>query len=450
MNPVADHLLNSLSGALSKGGPAAGASGADWGESPGRGPEAPPAPSRFAAVLERVQGPASAANPAANPVANPAARRAAAASQSAPGPVQAPAAERRRGEPVSDRGVDAAARDEAAEEAAEDAAEDRQEIATGLSAQWAALVRGEGAERRTSAADEGAADGINEGGTGGSTIDFMPPRDGGIAAAAPDGDALLEAAAATSAVAAAGADGQALLADGSASSTPPNQQATLQSGLADGFHKEARRTGAFAQARGPVQAALSDAASLSSRGGLRTAEVGGIALAHDTSTSTQPGPSTADGTPAAAVGPTDAAGAPLLPLPTLVAWQLSPQLAVITAPQPAASDESLRAFAAAQGFDAQALHRMFGGDSGVAASPEASPGLPSGMADPSALAAWAAGAPGWWARSTNPSGLETSGATAASSAGSGLVAVAPGDEAVVDLSGAAGVGQADAVAAGLS
>jgi hypothetical protein len=70
----------------------------------------------------------------------------------------------------------------------------------------------------------------------------------------------------------------------------------------------------------------------------------------------------------------DKAGTPLTPVPALVTWHLSPQLAVITASQPVASDESLRVFAAAQGFDAQALNRMFGVDVAAATQPDAKAG----------------------------------------------------------------------------
>jgi flagellar hook-length control protein FliK len=53
-------------------------------------------------------------------------------------------------------------------------------------------------------------------------------------------------------------------------------------------------------------------------------------------------------------------------MPQVVALQISPQLEVITAGVSTASDDSLRAYAAAQGFDAVALQRMFG--SGASAS----------------------------------------------------------------------------------
>ena len=104
----------------------------------------------------------------------------------------------------------------------------------------------------------------------------------------------------------------------------------------------------------------------------------------------------------------DKAGAPLMPVPALVTWHLSPQLAVITASQPAASDESLRAFAAEQGFDAQALSRMFGVDAAEVAAPAVSAGLKARETGSTvAAASWVAGLPGatgGWNGEKGPSG----------------------------------------------
>ncbi len=74
--------------------------------------------------------------------------------------------------------------------------------------------------------------------------------------------------------------------------------------------------------------------------------------------------------------PVRAGPAPLAVAP-LVALQISPQLSVITAAAPAASDDALVAFAAGQGFDPAALQRMFGRGS-VAALPG---GVPMGTAN---------------------------------------------------------------------
>ncbi|MFN5700607.1 MAG: hypothetical protein ACK47V_08270, partial [Betaproteobacteria bacterium] len=102
------------------------------------------------------------------------------------------------------------------------------------------------------------------------------------------------------------------------------------------------------------------------------------------------------------------ADTPLIPMPALVTWHLSPQLAVITASQPVASDESLRAFAAAQGFDAQALSRMFGVDAAEVAAPAVSAGLKAGETGSTvAAASWVAGLPGatgGWNGEKGPSG----------------------------------------------
>jgi len=103
------------------------------------------------------------------------------------------------------------------------------------------------------------------------------------------------------------------------------------------------------------------------------------------------------------------AEAALLAVPALVAWQLSPQLAVITAGQPAASDESLRAFAAAQGFDAHALRRMFGADPAEPAITHGSQGaemVPESMTTALASDARMPGLPGRFAYSMNPAGVK--------------------------------------------
>jgi flagellar hook-length control protein FliK len=77
-------------------------------------------------------------------------------------------------------------------------------------------------------------------------------------------------------------------------------------------------------------------------------------------------------------------------MPQVVALQISPQLEVITAGVSTASDDSLRAYAAAQGFDALALQRMFG--SGASASLAATVASGAAAVSPVGLAAAEAGA----------------------------------------------------------
>ena len=341
MNPVSDNLLTSLTGPLPKGGAATGPG--VWGDPAGLGAEEAPPPGGFAAVLERVQDAG---------VAPPAAAGDAASALNSDTELQ-----------------DALALTESL---------DRQEMATGLVAQWAALLgsrdlvrppQAQGATSDTTTSPPAASDGAGEADLG---VLVGPVPAAGlptfIAPVVPDVPI---------------APGSPIVSD----SKPATDE-----GMA---------------AAGRQRPAASPSTAPEGPSGQPVAQA-------------KHGDATASSTEPSRDGALDASsGAPMLPLPALVTWQLSPQLAVITAGQPTASDDSLRAYAAAQGFDAAALQRMFGADKAVGSSPESPEGEASAIGIGATSGPLWRGAPDRWA-----SAMTTAAATTATGPGTTPATVA--------------------------
>ena len=240
----------------------------------------------------------------------------------------------------------------------------RQEVAAAFAIQWAALLSGSSAPAGSEKAEMVA---VSDAGEVGTAWDHERAGDGSAAGAdtshpAPasvvtGGDALIRL---------------ALVTRRGAESTPPGHAGEEARLIGVGLESKVVVEGATAkEAAALAESELAEPAELA--GSAELGEAGARGPANGQS------PEPLDGY---------ATGLPYLPMPQVVALQISPQLEVITAGVSTASDDSLRAYAAAQGFDAVALQRMFGsGASASGVDPVASGSAPVSPGGNVALAA---------------------------------------------------------------
>ncbi|MFN5722678.1 MAG: hypothetical protein ACK47O_02530, partial [Betaproteobacteria bacterium] len=240
----------------------------------------------------------------------------------------------------------------------------RQEVAAAFAIQWAALLSGSSAPAGSEKAEMVA---VSDAGEVGTAWDHERAGDGSAAGAdtshpAPasvvtGGDALIRL---------------ALVTRRGAESTPPGHAG-----------EEARLIGVGLESKGVVEGATAkEAAALAESELAEPAEPAGSAELGEAGARTPANGQSPESLDASV------SGLPYLPMPQVVALQISPQLEVITAGVSTASDDSLRAYAAAQGFDAVALQRMFGsGASASGVDPVASGSAPVSPGGNVALAA---------------------------------------------------------------
>ncbi|MFM8346039.1 MAG: hypothetical protein ACKOB5_16330, partial [Betaproteobacteria bacterium] len=322
MNPVSDNLLSSLSGAVPKAGLAAAAGLSDGQDATGQPPGDGSAQGGFAAVLGRVQAAggveAAPVTPGQGADVNPEAGEAALAGALG-------------GAPVGGRSDNAG----------------RQELAAGLSLQWAALLRGDAGVKSAEGGVAQHAVHTLQGPAGGDGGPQSPTVDSPNTVVNPGVVSPLS-------------DNVERQVSRKAAQAP--EAALINPGVVSALSDNVERQVSGKAAQAP-EAALVGRLGLDSAGHRAVLDVALQALPPAINADGEGAiveGAAPPGTPHEVMSLDDKAGTPLMPVPALVTWHLSPQLEVITASQPAASDESLRAFAAAQGFDAQALSRMFG------------------------------------------------------------------------------------------